>query len=118
MADPDKMERELLPCPFCGADMELVSNRDWHRVLGHVDGCIIECEDAMTPATDEQRALLVADWNRRPSLLTAPPGYVLVPVELIDAVPEINPSNYDHDAACKLNAWACELATAAAPEVK
>lgn len=54
----------------------------------------------------------------RSALLTAPPGYVLVPVELIDAFPEINPSNYGHDDACELNAWACELVTAAAPEVK
>lgn len=52
----------------------------------------------------------------RAALLTAPPGYALVPEELIDAFPEINPSNYDHDQACRLNAWGCEVVTCAAPE--
>lgn len=52
----------------------------------------------------------------RAALLAAPPGYVLVPVELIDAFPEINPSNYDHDDACRLNAWGCELVTATTPD--
>lgn len=46
--------------------------------------------------------------------------YKLVPVELIDRFPEINPSNYDHDDACALNAWGVELVLAAvdAPAVQ
>ena len=31
---------------------------------------------------------------------------------IIDAFPEINPSNYDHDDACNLNAWGVELVLA------
>lgn len=47
-------------------------------------------------------------------------NYKLVPVELIDRFPEINPSNYDHDDACTLNAWGVELVLAAvnAPTVQ
>lgn len=40
---------------------------------------------------------------------------VMVPRELIDRFPEINPSNYDHDDACELNAWGCEVVTNAVP---
>jgi hypothetical protein len=28
--------------------------------------------------------------------------------ELVERFPEINPSNYDHDDVCALNAWGCE----------
>ena len=44
----------------------------------------------------------------------------LVPVELIDRFPEINPNNYNHDDARTLNAWGVELVLAAvdAPAVQ
>ena len=45
----------------------------------------------------------------------APEGYAIVPVEILDRFPEINPSNYDHDGACALNAWGVELVLSAAP---
>lgn len=45
-----------------------------------------------------------------------PEGWVLVPTEILDAFPEINPSNYDHDDACALNAWGVELVLAVAPK--
>ena len=44
-----------------------------------------------------------------------PEGYALVPTEILDRFPELNPSNYDHDDACELNAWGVELVLAAAP---
>ena len=44
-----------------------------------------------------------------------PAGFVLVPAEIVDRFPEINPSNYDHDDACALNAWGVELVLAAGP---
>ena len=47
--------------------------------------------------------------------------YVMVPVELIDSFPEINPNNYSHDEVCDLNAWGCDLvlaAIAAAPKAE
>ena len=40
-------------------------------------------------------------------------GMVMVPREVLDRFPEINPSNYDHDDACALNAWGVELVLAA-----
>lgn len=46
---------------------------------------------------------------------SAPEGYAIVPVEILDRFPEINPSNYDHDGACALNAWGVELVLSAAP---
>jgi len=45
-----------------------------------------------------------------------PEGWVLVPKEILDRFPEINPSNYDHDDACGLNAWGVELVFAAEPK--
>lgn len=48
-----------------------------------------------------------------PPVPSVPEGYQLVPVDLLDAFPEINPSNYDHDDACRLNAWGVELVLAA-----
>ncbi len=46
----------------------------------------------------------------------APEGdFYLVPREVIDQFPEININNYDHDDACALNAWGCEVVTSANP---
>lgn len=44
------------------------------------------------------------------------PGMVQVPEEIINRFPEINPSNYNHDDACALNAWGVEVVLAAAKE--
>jgi hypothetical protein len=43
----------------------------------------------------------------------APHGLSLVPTEILDRFPELNPSNYDHDDACAINAWGVELVLAA-----
>ena len=47
--------------------MQVVSNRDWHRISGaHKGGCILDDMDGpMVPATDEDRFAIVAAWNRR-----------------------------------------------------
>lgn len=45
-----------------------------------------------------------------------PEGWVLVPKEILDRFPEINPSNYDHEDACNLNEWGIELVLASAPK--
>jgi len=62
----------LLRCPFCGCKMDIFSNRDWHHLQGdHDEFCLfvpIPESTATVPATDEQRAALVHDWNRRYNL--------------------------------------------------
>ena len=45
---------------------------------------------------------------------SAPEGMVLVPIEIIDRFPQLNPSNYDHEGVCYLNAWGVELVLSAA----
>lgn len=61
------MNKQLKACPFCGCSMSVRSNRDWHRLVGdHDEQCVfVEEETMMVPATDEQLAVVVADWNRR-----------------------------------------------------
>ena len=49
------------------------------------------------------------------SSASVPAGWKLVPAEILDRFQELNPSNYDHDDVCALNAWAVELVLAAAP---
>lgn len=51
--------------------------------------------------------------NALRAALAADDGRVSVPMEIIDRFPEINPSNYDHDDVCALNAWGVELVLAA-----
>ena len=77
------------------------------------EGC-----DYLAWTTGEQ--LCIDQLERELALLkaspaSAPEGYVLVPVEIIDRFQELNPSNYDHDDVCALNAWAVELVLSAAP---
>jgi len=56
-------------CPFCGCEMTIRSNRDWHHLEGdHDEACPFDGrpESTMTvPATDEQLRIMIADWNRR-----------------------------------------------------
>ena len=57
---------ELLPCPFCGCSMSIESNRDWHHLGGyHDENCVLSDFVVTYAADDEQRELLVADWNTR-----------------------------------------------------
>lgn len=57
----------LKACPFCACTVRIESNRDWHRIVGeHDDRCpFVERETMMVPASAEQLAFVVADWNRR-----------------------------------------------------
>ena len=89
MTDLDKMA--LLPCPFCGSpDVKLVTILDAGGDILHAVGCP-KCGCNGTPhiaAMDDPRPAAVAAWNRR-ALLTAPPGWKLVPIpptdDMIDA---------------------------------
>ncbi|QAV22011.1 Lar family restriction alleviation protein [Proteus hauseri] len=58
---------ELKKCPFCGCDASIRSTRSWHFLEAeHDDDCIFETGSVIqVPASDEQRELLVRDWNRR-----------------------------------------------------
>jgi hypothetical protein len=61
-------EMNLLPCPFCGRSISIISNRDWHRIsaFDHADNCIL-ADDIMPtfPATEEGMRDLIEVWNTR-----------------------------------------------------
>ncbi|HEC0389290.1 TPA: Lar family restriction alleviation protein, partial [Pseudomonas aeruginosa] len=67
---------ELKPCPFCGCSMRLVSNHDWHRIVGdHSAECVfLDSETMMVPDIEGQREIAIADWNAR----AVPAGHVVV----------------------------------------
>ncbi|WP_404936507.1 Lar family restriction alleviation protein [Pseudomonas aeruginosa] len=76
------MAEELKPCPFCGCSMRLVSNHDWHRILGdHSADCVfLDSETMMVPDIEDQREIAIADWNTR----AVPAGHVVVPREVLE----------------------------------
>ncbi|HCW1009318.1 TPA: Lar family restriction alleviation protein [Pseudomonas aeruginosa] len=75
------MAEELKPCPFCGCSMRLVSNHDWHRIVGdHSAECVfLDSETMMVPDIEDQREIAIADWNAR----AVPAGHVLVSEDLL-----------------------------------
>ncbi|MER1065479.1 Lar family restriction alleviation protein [Pseudomonas aeruginosa] len=75
------MAEELKPCPFCGCSMRLVSNHDWHRIVGdHSAECVfLDSETMMVPDIEDQREIAIADWNAR----AVPAGHVLVTEDLL-----------------------------------
>lgn len=82
MTDLDKTD--LLPCPFCGnTNVQMVTFKHEDGDVLHAVGCPkCECNGAPHIAVmDDPRPAAAAAWNQRTALLTAPPGYVLVPVE-------------------------------------
>lgn len=91
------MAEELKPCPFCGCSMRLVSNHDWHRIVGdHSAECVfLDSETMMVPDIEDQREIAIADWNTR----AVPAGHVVVPRELLERL-------YSSDTATALMAAA------------
>ncbi|EMV7745822.1 Lar family restriction alleviation protein [Pseudomonas aeruginosa] len=75
------MAEELKPCPFCGCSMRLVSNHDWHRIVGdHSAECVfLDSETMMVPGIEDQREIAIADWNAR----AVPAGHVVVSEALL-----------------------------------
>ncbi|MFU3187603.1 Lar family restriction alleviation protein [Pseudomonas aeruginosa] len=75
------MAEELKPCPFCGCSMRLVSNHDWHRIVGdHSAECVfLDSETMMVPDIEDQREIAIADWNTR----AIPAGHVVVSEDLL-----------------------------------
>ncbi|AHB56392.1 Lar family restriction alleviation protein [Pseudomonas aeruginosa] len=75
------MAEELKPCPFCGCSMRLVSNHDWHKIVGdHSAECVfLDSETMMVPDIEDQREIAIADWNTR----AVPAGHVVVSEALL-----------------------------------
>ncbi|MGI0735750.1 Lar family restriction alleviation protein [Pseudomonas aeruginosa] len=78
------MAEELKPCPFCGCSMRLVSNHDWHRIVGdHSAECVfLDSETMMVPGIEDQREIAIADWNAR----AVPAGHVVISEGLLRRV--------------------------------
>ncbi|HEP9338014.1 TPA: Lar family restriction alleviation protein [Pseudomonas aeruginosa] len=76
------MAEELKPCPFCGCSMRLVSNHDWHRIVGdHSAECVfLDSETMMVPDIEDQREIAIADWNTR----AVPAGHVVLPRDVLE----------------------------------
>ena len=108
---------ELLPCPFCGGTSVTVEEGTTYRwaVATCVDCGATASEVRAVPDVVKTQELALAEWNLRSSPASVPGGWELVPAEILDRFQELNPSNYDHDDVCALNAWAVELVLAAAP---
>lgn len=71
LGDREAQERvtergELLPCPFCGNDKNIISNWGMFRCWCPV--CLGKSDDSLT------RAGAIKHWNTRPALLT--PGQI------------------------------------------
>lgn len=78
----------------------------WKGLSGH----LVYDKKSLLPSTRE----LATPLYEQPPAQSAVEGWTLVPTEILDAFPEINPSSYDHDDACRLNAWGVELVLSAA----
>ncbi|HCI1689742.1 TPA: Lar family restriction alleviation protein [Pseudomonas aeruginosa] len=91
------MAEELKPCPFCGCSMRLVSNHDWHRIVGdHSAECVfLDSETMMVPDIEDQREIAIADWNAR----AAPAGHVVVSEGLLRRLCEPLLSHADYVVA-------------------
>ena len=83
--DKITIEREtLLPCPFCGANAEILTIPEDHPDAGamFVQCCDSRCMTSsalLYPLMDDVRALLVERWNRR-AALAAQPAPAAVPL--------------------------------------
>lgn len=56
----------LEPCPFCSAQVETVTDKDFHMIVGSHDICCpLFGVNIAYPKTDNSHDALVADWNKR-----------------------------------------------------
>jgi hypothetical protein len=77
---------DLKACPFCGARVDFVSNRDWHRIQGdHSENCPLVDYEFAAPATDAQRLVAAEQWNTR----AAPAPAAAEPVGAVYSVHDV-----------------------------
>jgi hypothetical protein len=75
----------LLPCPFCGASMDILTNKDWHRMSDkHDDDCPMSGFDIAVPATEAGWHELVRQWNRRATIAQKEPREEIPPCPFDD----------------------------------
>jgi hypothetical protein len=69
--EPTGLDQELLPCPFCGKEMEVRSaGRDWYDICAvpeHEAACMIGEALFRVPQVDSDLQYLIDDWNTRAS---------------------------------------------------
>ncbi len=82
----------LLPCPFCGAEAEIMEDD-----IGAIVGCT-ECNTG-TYNRHATRAAAIATWNRRPAAMpsAAPPP----PQETVDAMQSVAAAAYQETIALR-----------------
>ena len=97
----------------------------WHDYRGHVPPPTPTALELLEAERDELKRQLaeLTEWNNQIGCTNYELRKELAECKadaeryrnikpIIDAFPEINPSNYDHDDACNLNAWGVELVLA------
>lgn len=85
------MVNNLLPCPFCGAKVEITNRKA--RDMWAVQCC--DCGNSTTEWMHDKNAVIVS-WNTRHT----PKGYALIPIEPTEALLESMAVRYDHGLAC------------------
>lgn len=91
----------LKPCPFCGSSN--IDATGW----ASTDAKGPACDDCGASAgqVSQSHADNIAAWNHRHQSGRTGAGEALATVNaILEAAPELNPSNYDHDQVCELNA--------------
>lgn len=88
-------EEYLKPCEHCGSPAFIQSNRDWHRlIVAHDPACFRHTgdEERIVPATPDDRAWMVAAWNRRDAAPSATPAPAPVTVsdEMVERISDVH----------------------------
>lgn len=90
----------------------LLRNSEWWRKESHCKG---EARELGMPDDADAPLVTMGDLRKLLAALSEPVAQpvAMIPVEILDRFPEINPSNYSHDDVCNLNSWGVEVVLAA-----